>query len=1022
MNSFNKALNIAGWFTFAVAFIVFITSVERTGSLWDCGEFILGADKLQVVHPPGAALFLIIGRMFAFLGSTLSSNPSDIAFSINLMSGMVTAFAGMFICWSTIYLGKLSLVGSAKSTDQGQNLGLMLAGIAAGLSSTFCISIWFSAMEGEVYAMSTFFTTLTLWSFLKWYYLPDNPKSDRWIVFSIFMAGLSIGVHLLSILTFPALAVFYYIKKYKNFTWTGLLAALAAGLFALFFVQRIIIVGLPGLLVKLDIFAVNDLGLPFYSGLVPFMAIIGGLLYWGLKKAHSRGMHNLQVALVSIMLIIVAYSTTAVVVIRANANPPINMNNPSDPARLLPYLNREQYGDRPLLFGPSFEAKPTGLDSEPRYGRVGDKYEIIDYKYEYKYNPEDEMFFPRMGHGDDPTKARLYKQWMGHEGKPTQADNLAFFWNYQLGWMYWRYFMWNFVGKQNGEQGYMPWDKSKGNWLSGISFIDNARLGNQSQLPSYVKDDQARNKYYFIPLILGIIGCIFHFRRRRNEWIGLAILFLLTGIGIIVYSNQPPIEPRERDYVLVGSFFTFCMWIGLGGLAIGQYLVEKLKKNALPLYAMGGLLALLSPTLMAFQNYDDMGRRGIYASRDYASNFLNSVEPNAIIFTYGDNDTYPLWYAQEVEGIRPDVRVINLSLIAVDWYIDQQRRRINKSAPVKMTIPSASYQGNKRNQVYYITSDMSNQELPVSSVLKFIGEYHPLDGSNAKTESFLPTNKMYIPINKAEWINKKFLSPQDSILDKIPVSFDVKEQGDYVLKGDLAVMDIISSNINDRPVYFSVTADPSRFLGLNQYMQLEGLALRIVPVKSTPVRQFGIFGLGRVQDDLTYNNVMKKFKWGNFDKKKLFVDRSYLPSINALRMVQMRTAYDMLNKGDKKRAADLAENTLKVFPNMNFPFDGGIIPTLSMIISADNLDRAKPYIKTLANNLREEMVFLNSLTPAELAQGYEADKEDTDKAISDLMLIIQKENDKAFESEIEKILGPYIPKASGTPQPLDIKN
>ncbi|MCB0604464.1 MAG: DUF2723 domain-containing protein [Saprospiraceae bacterium] len=1022
MNSFKRALNIAGWATFAIAFFVFIFSVERTGSLWDCGEFILGADKLQVVHPPGAALFLIIGRMFAILGSIFSSDPSGVAFAINLMSGMVTAFAGMFICWSTIYLGKIALVGADQETDKGQNIGLLLAGMAAGLSSTFSVSIWFSAMEGEVYAMSTFFTAITLWSLLKWYYLPDTQKSDRWIVFSLFMAGLSIGVHLLSLLTFPALAVFYYLKKYNKFTWLGFAASLGAGLFALFFVQRIIIVGLPGLLVKLDIFAVNDLGLPFYSGLIPFLAIIVGLLFWGLKRANTRGLHNLQLALVSAMLIIVAYSTTAVVVIRANANPPINMNNPSDPARLLPYLNREQYGDRPLLFGPSFEARPTGVNSEPRFGRVGDKYEIIDMKYDYTYAPEDEMFFPRMGHGDDPTKARLYKQWMGHEGKPTQGDNLSYFWRYQINWMYWRYFMWNFVGKQNGEQGYMPWDKTKGNWLSGVSFIDNARLGNQDKLPSFMKDDQARNKYYFIPLILGLIGFAFQYRKRRNEWIALLVLFFLTGIGIIIYSNQPPIEPRERDYVLVGSFFTFCIWIGLGGLAIGQFLVEKIKNNSVPLYAFAGLLALLSPTLMGFQNFDDMGRKGIYASRDYASNFLNSVEPNAIIFTYGDNDTYPLWYAQEVEGIRTDVRVVNLSLIAVDWYIDQQRRKINNSAPIKMTIPSDSYRGNKRNQIYYVTSDMSNQELPANTVLKFIGESHPLEGTNSKAESFLPTNKMYIPIDKAGWINKKFLSAQDSILDKIPVSFDVKEQGDYVLKGDLAVMDIIASNINDRPVYFSVTADPSRFLGLNQYMQLEGLALRIIPVRSTPERQFGVFGLGRVQDDLTYKNVMTKFKWGNFDKKKLFVDRSYLPSINALRMVQIRTAYDMLNKGDKKRAAELAENTLKVFPNMNFPFDGGILPTISILISADKFETAKPYMKVLAGNLRESMVFYKSLTPVELSEGYQSGMDDTQRAIDDMILMIQKEKDKKFEEEIKKIIGPYHSATTSPVQPLDFKN
>ena len=1019
MNSFNKALNIAGWLTFSIAFIVFIFSVERTGSLWDCGEFILGAYKLQVVHPPGAPLFLMIGRMFAMVGDALSADPSDIAFAVNILSGMVTSFAGMFVCWSTMYLGKLSLVGRDESSDSSQNIGLLLSGLAAGLSATFCVSVWFSAMEGEVYAMSTFFTALTLWSLLKWYYLPDTGKSDKWIVFSLFMAGLSIGVHLLSILTFPALAVFYYLKKYKNFKWVGFFASIGAGLLVLFIVQKIIIVGLPDLLVTLDIFAVNSLGLPFYSGLIPFLLIVGGALYWGIKRSHSRGLHNLQLALVSLLLIIIAYSTTTVAVIRANANPPINMNSPSDPARLVPYLNREQYGDRPLLFGPSFTARPTGLDSEDRYGRVGDKYEVIDQKYDYKYNPQDEMFFPRMGHGDDQTKVRLYQQWMGHEGTPSMGDNLSFFFRYQVGWMYWRYFMWNFVGKQNGEQGYMPWDKTKGNWLSGISFVDNARLGNQAELPSFEKNNQARNTYYFIPFLLGLIGCIFHYRKRNKDWLGLSVLFLITGIGIIVYSNQPPIEPRERDYVLVGSFFTFCIWIGLGGLAIGRFIAEKMKNNAMPGFALGGLLALISPVLMSTQNYDDMGRKNISASRDYASNFLNSVAKNAIIFTYGDNDTYPLWYAQEVENIRPDVRVVNLSLISVDWYIEQQRRKINQSEAIKLTIPADSYRGNKRNQIYYVTSDMASQELPASSVLQFIGESHPLEGSGSKAESFLPTNKIFISVDKAKWLKNNYLTPQDSIVDKIPVGFDVKEQGDYIVKGDLAVLDIVASNINDRPIYFSVTADPSKFLGLNQYLQLEGLALRVVPVRSVPDRQFGVFGLGRVQPDSLYNNIMNKFKWGNFDKKKLFVDRSYAPSVNAQRMIQMRGAYDMINSGDKKRAADLAENTLKVFPNQNFPFDGTIIPALSLISSASDLNRVKPYMKTLAENMKQKMIYYNSLTPADLSQGHQSDLDDTKKAIADMLDIIRQKKDTAFENEILKIVGAYIGNNDPSMTPLD---
>ena len=419
MKSFKTALNIAGWITFAIAMIVYIFAAERVGSLWDCGEFILGAYKLQVVHPPGAPLFLMIGRIFAWIGSMFSSDPSNIAFAVNIMSGMCTAFAGMFVCWTAMYLGKILLVGRDGEEKEVFFVPLILAGLTAGLSAAFCASVWFSAVEGEVYAMSTFFTAMTMWALLKWYYLPDTPDSDRWIVFAVFIAGLSIGVHLLSILTFPALAVFVYLKKYKNFTWTGFFFSVVAGLIALFIVQKVIISGLPSLLNKLDIFMVNSLGLPFNSGLIPFLLIVGGLLWWGLRKAQREGRRNLQLMLVSLALVIIGYSTIAMSVIRANANPPINMNNPSDPTKLLPYLNREQYGDRPLLLGPSFDAQPTGMDREDRYGRVGDHYEVVDSKISYTYDPADKMLFPRMGNGDDQTKVSLYKQWMGHDGAPT---------------------------------------------------------------------------------------------------------------------------------------------------------------------------------------------------------------------------------------------------------------------------------------------------------------------------------------------------------------------------------------------------------------------------------------------------------------------------------------------------------------------------------------------------------------------------------------------------------------------------
>ncbi|MCB0570221.1 MAG: DUF2723 domain-containing protein, partial [Phaeodactylibacter sp.] len=685
MGSTKRLHTIAGWLVFAVALVVYYFSVEPTGSLWDCGEFILGAYKLQVVHPPGAPLFMIVGRLFTAVAEMLSNNPSDIAFSVNLMSAISTAFAAMFICWTTIILSELALVGRDGELDGPQTIATAGAGLVAGLSTAFASSVWFSAVEGEVYAMSTFFTTLTLWSMMKWYRLPDNQQADRWLLFAVYSAGLSVGVHLLSILTFPALALFYYFKKYHKHNWGGIILAAVAGVAAIVGIQVLIIVGIPRLWVAMELLTVNGMGLPFHSGLVPTLLIVGALIFFGLRYAHRTGNLGLQHLIVGATLVAIGFSTIGVIVVRANANPPINMNAPSDAMRLLPYLNREQYGERALLRGPHFDAKPIETETKDRYGRVGGHYEIIDQKISYVYRNSDKMLFPRMG---DYTQGRpaLYKRWMGLNpnaplppGRPNQLDNLQFLFSYQLGWMYWRYFMWNFSGRQNGEQGFYPWNKSAGHWITGITFLDNIRLPGQSFLPETMKKDPARNKYYMLPFLFGIFGMFFHFRRRNYNAIGLLALFVITGIGIIIYSNQPPNEPRERDYVLVGSIFTFCIWVGMGVLAVFEFLRERLKQSGAVAAVIASLIVLSAPLLMGTQNFDDHSRRHHTGARDYASNFLESCAPNAIIFTYGDNDTYPLWYAQEVEGIRTDVRVVNLSLIAVDWYIDLLRRKVNDS-------------------------------------------------------------------------------------------------------------------------------------------------------------------------------------------------------------------------------------------------------------------------------------------------------------------------------------------------------
>ncbi|RMF01333.1 MAG: DUF2723 domain-containing protein, partial [Bacteroidetes bacterium] len=648
---------LTGWLVFAVAAFVYFLSAERTGSLWDCGEFILGAYKLQVVHPPGAPLFVLIGRLFTWVAQLFSDNLEDIAFAVNMMSGLCTAFAAAFIAWSTMMLSKLALVGREQTLDQGQDIAVAGSGLVAGLATAFASSIWFSAVEGEVYAMSTMFTTLTLWAVVKWYVLPDTPRHDRWLVFAIYAAGLSIGVHLLSILTFPALALFYYFKKYEQPNFKGMAIAAGVGVALIVLIQKLIIVGIPTLWTVFERFMVNDLGLPQHSGIIPTLLVVVAAIILGIRYAHHKQHAVLQQVFVALTLVVIGFSTIGVVVIRANAAPPINMNNPSDAMRLLPYLNREQYGERALLRGPDFDAQVERTEVTDRYGYIEEsgRYEYTDYKIDIKYNTRDLRLFPRMTDGSQG-RPRLYKQWLGLDpnkplppGRPNALDNLRFFVEYQLGWMYWRYFMWNFAGRQNGEQGFYSWDKSSGHWISGIAPLDAIRLGNQKDLPEKMRNDPSRNEYYLLPFLFGLLGLLWHAKQRPNDFIGLLALFIITGIGIIVYSNQPPNEPRERDYVLAGSIFTFCMWIGMAVPALFQIFRERLRSSGLVSAVLATALVFIAPLLMGVENFDDHSRRGHYGARDYASNFLNSVEENAILFTYGDNDTYPLWYAQEVE-------------------------------------------------------------------------------------------------------------------------------------------------------------------------------------------------------------------------------------------------------------------------------------------------------------------------------------------------------------------------------------
>ncbi len=1016
MSTFKRTSRIAGWIVFAIAFVVYFFSVERTGSLWDCGEFLTGADKLEVVHPPGAPLFMIVGRMFALLGHMISDDLSYVAFMVNLSSGMFTAFAAMFVALTTMYFGKLSLVGREGDLDEGQNIAVAGAGIVAGLVTAFAPSIWFSAVEGEVYAMSTFFTTMTFWAAVKWYALSDDPENDRWLIFALVAAGMSLGVHLLSLLAFPAIALLYYFKKYPN---GGLLkagVAMIVGVVLILLIQKLIVTGIPNLWKFFEVPLVNG-GMPRHSGLFAAILVIAGAIGAGLWYSRKKGHPNIHNLIFAFALIAVSYSVYGVIVVRANAAPPINMNNPSDALRLLPYLNREQYGERSLTKGPLFDAKPYDSKEEDRLGWNGEKYVVMDKKMSYVYRDADKVVFPRMYDSNEP-RPTLYKMWTGNNGKPTMGDNIGFFWDYQMFWMYGRYFMWNFVGRQNAEQGFYAWDKSDGNWISGINAIDNAHLGfDQSKITERMKNDKSRNTYYFLPFIFGLIGLVFHLMRRPKDFAALMLLFLITGVGLVVYANEPPNEPRERDYVFIGSFFAYAIWIGMGVLAIFEGLAQKASLKGIAPAGIATALVLSAPILMGTQNFDDMGRKNITASRDYAHNFLESCAPNAIVFTYGDNDTYPLWYAQEIEHIRTDVRVLNLSLIAVDWYIDLARRKVNNSPKIKMTISKKAYQGYYRNMLY-LDPYGKGILMPATAALKFAGESHPLRKQTGDPAvSYFPTKHLVIPVNKQEVLKYGVVGLEDTA--QIVPKLDINLTGNYLLKDQLAVLDIIASNLWERPIYFAVTCREEKVAWYKNYLQLEGLASRIVPVWSKGgqgpgAASGGVTYMGRVAPEKVLESV-KKFWWGNFDKEDLFVDHSYGAAIQSQRELIIRAAQDFVAKGKKDKAIELLDLYLKGFPDMNFEYNYHTMRVLSVYLQAGGYEKAKPHFQQLEKNMLNNMKFYTSINKRVVNSSYKNDQAMAQAVMSNMIALVRQAGDEAYSKELQEKFSPYLPQQPSMP-------
>jgi hypothetical protein len=897
MNSFQRTNTLLGWVAFAVSFIVYLLTLEPSVSLWDCGEFISASYKLQVVHPPGAPFFLLLGRIF----SLFAPSPEYVAFSVNAMSAAASAGCVMFTFWITTYLaGKL--LGKQEEENGSRNILIFGAGLVAAFSNTFLDSFWFSAVEAEVYALSSFFTALTFWAVLRWEKAADEPGGDRWMVLIAYFIGLAIGTHLLNLLVIPAIAFVYYFRRY-TVTRNGIILTVIAAIAALGFVQKGIIPGTVWYLAQMDKIFVNSFGMPFYSGVFFGILLLIGVLVYGIRFSIQRGRYYLNLAVLSVTFILLGYSTYAMVVVRSISNPAIDMNDPQDMFNLLSYINREQYGDRPLLYGPYFNAPAIATEEIGEKWFAGSKeYELAGPKYDYKFDEKYMTLFPRMGKSRENDELG-YRIWGGmakiqnqisalrqrggemteeeaqqlealEAKKPTFANNLRYFFSYQLYYMYVRYFMWNFVGRQNDQQAMLGNTQFDGNWKSGVGPIDYLNLGPQKNMPKDLAANKASNQFYFLPLILGILGLSLHFRRRKlDAWV-VMILFLFTGILINVYMNQPPFEPRERDYSVVGSFHTFCIWVGLGVIALAELLRRYVKNVRTAAIGSAAAALLASPVLMASQNWDDHDRSKRYLGLDFAKNYLNSCPKNAILFTNGDNDTYPLWYAQNVEGIRPDIRIINQSLLPTEWYSSVLLDKVYESDPLPLSLTKDDLRAGRFE--YGITyQDMGIAAFDESkgfsdgrSVVNFIlGK----DKNNINKAEVIPSRKIRVPIDKAAVLRSGDVLPDDTMAIEPFMEFTIP--GRVISKGDLLLLDLVVTNAErgwKRPICFTTTSGYD-FKGLNVWLQNEGLIFRLVPVKGGTVRE-DRGRPSRMAEPRIYENL-KQFRWsGMKEKKDFFLD------------------------------------------------------------------------------------------------------------------------------------------------------
>ena len=1026
MNHYKLLNNLFGWGVFVISALVYTLTLEPTASFWDCGEFISSAYKLEISHPPGNPIFMLTARFFA----NFASDPSQVAYMVNFMSGLLSAGTILFLFWTITHLSRRLLVVKNQDMTSGNIITILGCGLVGSLLYAFTDTFWFSAVEGEVYAYSSFCTALVFWLILKWEQVADEPHAERYIILIAYLIGISIGVHLLNLLCIPAIVLVYYYKKNPDADLKGSIKAL----FISFFLIAALLYGLIPGFVKIagwaELFFVNIVGLPFNSGVAIYFFSVIAAIIWGIYETYSQkssikikisfllvlsmmgvpfignsiwigiaiisglsiylftskhlAIKLINTTLLSLMVIFIGYSSYGLILIRSSANPPMNQNAPNDIFTLASYLNREQYGDRPLFYGNTFVSEvlrnPNGSVVDKKGNAIWreaikttpnekDKYVISGYKSHYVYNPDLDMFFPRM-HSTLPEHVNAYKNWINFKGKPvtvktgegskivqkpTFAENLRFFIHYQVNYMYWRYFMWNFSGRQNDIQGHGG--ILDGNWLTGFNFIDRYFLGDQSTLPDSMQNNPGRNTYYMMPLLLGLIGLFYQAYRGKTGiqqfWV-IFFLFFMTGLAIVVYLNQTPLEPRERDYAYAGSFYAFSIWIGLGVAAIQRMLQKRLPEKTSALIAT--LICIFIPFQMLGQNWDDHNRSGRYIARDFGKNYLTCIDKNGIIFTNGDNDTFPLWYVQEVENFRPDVRVCNLSYIQTDWYINQMKKNVYDSPALPISMNESQYVQGVRDIAYLLNK--FNRPLSLDESLGWLLSENPItkriEGYNERID-YLPAKEFYLSIDTTAVKTSESIPTylQDSITPQMNLSLTGKS---VIHKGEIAILDMLNTINKEgwkRPIYFAGTVSESLYMGLQHYFNQVGLAYQVLPIKGTKE--------GSIDVNKMYDNLMNKFVWGGIDNPQVYLDENCRNISRNMRNTFYYLAAKLASEGDSIRPIRLLDHCQEKILATNVPLDESAIYMGNIYLTLGADDKGENIIEQIGHTTLEELKWMLTL-------------------------------------------------------------